>query len=244
MYIRRSRSFVCASPTHSIFAFRVPIERAEYLGSLLRGWCSVHILSNIGSIVECSRTALNTFPNLPGRRGSGLRTDEGVDSCLQLSELAFDEGALSESGSEEGGVDGDQNPRTLAECDGGEEESAPEKDFEDGDESHGRIIVLLNELPNGVGCWVGLVCGLRSWGCAGYGSHLLGWLQSWYQVCASVGCDVEDRVDAEGEHCKGVLRGEEPDKCHSYYFVSAVSNCEEMEDLPRYWTFSSDARAK
>lgn len=60
--------------------------------------------------MECSRTALNTSPNLLGSRRSRLRTNERIDSCLQLSELALDKAALSESGAEEGSVDGDQDP--------------------------------------------------------------------------------------------------------------------------------------
>ncbi len=85
-------------------------------------WCSTaaNVLANIGNIMELSRTALNTVPNLSGRRRSRLSTNKAVDSCLQFSELILYEGALSESCTEEGSVDGDQDPGTPAECNGGQ----------------------------------------------------------------------------------------------------------------------------
>lgn len=209
-----------------IFPFRVSAvidraSRARYLGSLLRGRRSVHIPSNISGIVERPRAALDSLPDLLGGRRNRLRTNEVVNSRLQVSELALHETALGEAGAEEGGVDGDQDPGALGEGDGGEEESDPEHDFENGDEAHGGVIVFLDELADGGGHGVGLHGGLRSRGGAGGGGDLLRWLQGWDQVCAGVGCDVEDRVDAEGEHCEGVLRGEEPDKGHGCQFLLA-----------------------
>ena len=65
-----------------------------------------------------------------------MSTNKAVDSCLELSELSLDEAALGESGTEESGVDGDQDPGTFAEGNGGEQETAPEEDFKDGNETH------------------------------------------------------------------------------------------------------------
>ena len=92
---------------HIHLHFGVSIEIVEHLGSFLRSRRSAHILSNISRIMECSRAALDTLPNLLNRRRSRLCTNKGIDSRLQLSELALNEAALSEAGTEEGGVDGD-----------------------------------------------------------------------------------------------------------------------------------------
>lgn len=62
--------------------------------------------------------------------------------------------------------------------------------------------------------------GLVGWLCRGRGT---GWgrdgdggVDGGDEVCARVGRDVEDGVDAEGEHGEGVLRGEEPDERHHW----------------------------
>ena len=121
------------------------------LGSLFGSSRSIDVLSDIGSIVEGSRTALDTLPNLLSCRRSRLSTNKGIDSCLQLSELALNEAALGESGAEEGSVDSNQDPGPLLEGNGGEKESPPEEDLENSNEAHGGIIVFLDELANRVG---------------------------------------------------------------------------------------------
>jgi len=45
-------------------------------------------------------------------------------------------------------------------------------------------------------------------------SYRLGWLDSRNEVCAGVGCDVEDGVDGVRQHGEVVLGREEPDKGH------------------------------
>jgi len=137
-----------------------------------------------------------------------------IDSRLQLTERALNEARLSESCAEEGGVDGDQDPRTLLEGDGGEEDTAPEKDLEDSNKTHGGVIVFLDELANHVSVWAGLGGWLGGWAGTWGGSNWLAGLDGWNEVCAGVGCDVEDGVDTEGEHGEGVLRSEEPDEGH------------------------------
>lgn len=165
--------------------------------------------------MESPRTTLNTIPDLSSRRGSRLCTHKAVDSRFQLSELALNEAALSESCAEECGIDSDQDPGASAECDSREEKSAPEEDFENSDESHGCVIVFLDKFANGISSCVWLVGWLGGGRCTCCSGYLLRWLDSWDQVCAGVGCDVEDGVDAEWEHCEGVLGREEPDKSHS-----------------------------
>ena len=138
-------------------------------------WCSsaVNVLANIGNIMELSRSALNTVPNLSGRRRSRLSTNKAVDSCLQSSELILYKGALSESCTEEGSVDGHQDPGTPAECNGGQQEAGPEEDLEICDKPHRCIIVFLDELANSVCHRVGFHGWLGAWGCAGGRCNLL-----------------------------------------------------------------------
>jgi hypothetical protein len=87
-----------------------------------------------------------------------------------------------------------------------------------------RISRTATRPMDGVSKCAGLVLWLGRWRCAC--SCCLGnrWLNSGDEVCAGVGSDMEDGVDAEGQHCKGVLGGEEPDECHSYGIVS-ISTC-------------------
>lgn len=49
------------------------------------------------------------------------------------------------------------------------------------------------------------------------------------QVRAGIGSHVEDGVDAVGEHGEGVLRHEQPDKCHCYFYPSQLRGGQEME---------------
>ena len=215
------RSNFCVLPTLClVFDAFQSIGLIETLGGLLGGRRPIDIFSNISGIVEGSRTALHTFPDLFRCRRSRLSTNECIDPCLQMPELTLDEAALSESSAEEGRIDSNQNPGPLAESQSRKEKAAPEKNFKDGNETHGCIIVFLNKLANGVSHGAVLICWLCSRGCPSCGSNLLGWLQSWDQVCAGICCDMEDRVDAEREHCERVLWCDEPDKCHDFTLLA------------------------
>jgi len=185
------------------------------LRSFLLGSRTIDIFANISSIMEHSCATLNIVPNSSGSRGSRLSTNKIINSCLQLLELTLNESALGKTRSEEGGVDNHQNPRALGEGDGREEETAPEQDLEDGNEPHGGIIVFLDELANHVGGWVGLGGWLATWACTTCESNWLSWLDGGNKVRTSIGCDMEDGVDAEWEHGKRVLGREKPDKGHS-----------------------------
>jgi len=154
--------------------------------------------------VEGSGSTLDTLPNLSCNGRSRLSTNERINSGLELSELALNEAGLSESCAEEGSVDSDQDPGALAEGHSGEEETAPEEDFEDSNKSHGGIIVFLDELANHVSSGVVLVGWLSTWGGSWCGN--LRRLESWDQVGASVGGDVEDGVDTKWEHGERILR--------------------------------------
>ena len=144
-----------------------------------------------------------------------MRTNQAIDSGLQLSELGFYEGALGKSGAEESSVNSDEDPGAFLESDGGEEDTAPEENFEDSNKAHGGIVIFFDEFADSVceSIWLeGLLC---VGGSAGGGGGWLRGLDGRDQVGASVRCDVEDGVDTKGEHGKGVLRRDEPDKRHS-----------------------------
>ena len=142
--------------------------------------------------MERSRTTFNAIPDLSSCRGSRLRTNKAVNSCLQLSELTLNEATLSEACAEECSVDSGQDPGASAKCNGGHEKAAPEEDFENSDESHGKVIVFLDEFTNGIGNRVWLVGWLGRGRCTCCSGNLLRWLESWDQVGTSVGCDVEN----------------------------------------------------
>jgi len=174
--------------------------------------------------MERPHTALNTIPKRSGRRRSALRTNQVIDSRLQLSELTLNEAALSESSTEEGGVDSDQDPRARLESDSREEETTPEKDLEDSNETHRRIIVFLDELADHISVWVGLGGWLGTRAGTSSGSNWLRGLDGGNEVCAGVGRDVEDGVDAEGEHGEGVLGSEKPDEGHGQVLDILISS--------------------
>jgi len=123
--------------------------------------------------------------------------------------------ALCETRTKESGVDGDQDPGTAAEGNSRKEETAPEKNLKNSNETHGSIIVFLDKLTDSIGSGVGL----ESWLGASWRScsraDLLRWLDGGNKVGSSVGCDVEDRVYTEGKEGEGVLRREEPYEGHS-----------------------------
>lgn len=129
---------------------------------------------------------LDALPHLSNSWRGGLCSDERVGPGLQVLELALHERALGEAGAEEGRVDEEQDPGALGEEDGGEEDSAPEKDFQESDQTHGGLVGFLDELANGVGSGVGL--GLAAWGDSTWWRRL----ESRDQVCAGIGRDVED----------------------------------------------------
>lgn len=161
--------------------------------------------------MELLGTTLDTVPDLSGDRGSALGTDKRLDAGVELSERVLDVGALGEASSEEGSVDGQEDPRSALEDDGREENADPEEDLEGGNNRHGRVIVLLNKSTDLIRDRVvdgGLGLGRSRGGLSsGLGSN-----ENGNEVGASVGSDVEDGVDSVGEESKRVLRGEEPDK--------------------------------
>lgn len=184
------------------------------LRCLLGRSTTIHVSSDVGSVMELSGTTLDAFPDLSSNRGSALSADERVNSGTGLRERVLNVAALSEAGAEERGVQSNQDPRSTLEKDGGEQKTDPEKNLESGYDRHGGVVVLLDKSPNAVGqraAYRGLAAGR---GTSRIGGGLRG-REGWDDVGAGIGCDVEDGVDAVGKQSEGVLRREEPDKGHS-----------------------------
>ena len=178
----------------------------EDLRSLLLSWRTTDVSPNISRIMELPRAGFDTLPNTSSSWRRRLSTNKAVDSCLKLSELSLHESRLSEAGAQEGSVDCDQDPGALGEGDCRQEETAPEENLEDSNETHGRVIVFLDELPDCLSERVGLKIRLGRWGCARYWCLGYGWLNGGNEVCTGIGCNVEDRVDAKGKHGERILR--------------------------------------
>lgn len=172
------------------------------------------VLSNVRNIVELARTTLNALPNLSSRWWDTLTSNKRINTGTEALELSTDKRGLGVTSSQESSVDSEQDPRALSEDDSGQKETAPQENLEDSDEAHGEVVVLLDELADGIGQGGGLVGWLgASWG-TGWSVDLGWWSDGWENVLASVGRDVEDGVNAEWEHGEWVLWGEEPDESH------------------------------
>lgn len=210
------------------------------LGLLGHG-SAVDVLVDIGSGVELPSTALDTVPDLSCGRRSTLGTDEVIDTGLEHGEGVLNVAALRKSGAQEGGVDGNQDPRPALEQDSREQQADPKKDLEAGHDRHGHVIVLLNEGANSVRKRVSTVLRLRVR--RARGGDDLGRDDGGDQVGAGVGRNVEDRVDAVGQHSERILGHEEPDQSHDCFLVSlAIVLTQRLlleGHILRYWMFSS-----
>ena len=191
---------------------------------------------DVGEISSLLDTALDGLPSLANDWWHVLSVGDGVTAGAELVDGALDKGTLVEAGAEEDGVDDDEDPGALLEENGGAEEAEPEHDLEDGDDGHAEVVVVLDKITDGV------AEGGRGWLLAWLSGWL--WLESWDQVGAGVGCNVEDRIDGEWQDSKSSLLGEEPDKGHDWIAVSicVIFPLKEVFDgnhLHKYCTFSS-----
>lgn len=160
--------------------------------------------------MELPGTTLDAIPNLPGCRRRSLSTQLAIDPSLKCRERVLDMGALAESGAEEDGVEGKQDPAAALEKDGGTEEAGPQSDLKAGDNRHRHVVVFLDEGADGVGNPVVLGLGLGAIG----GGDLGGRDDGGDDGGAGVGREVEDGVDGVGEQGQEVRGREEPDKGH------------------------------
>jgi hypothetical protein len=141
--------------------------------------------------------------------------DGGVGTGGELADSLLDERALRVAGAEERQVDDQEHPATLGESDSGQNKAEQQGDLESSDNTHAGIIVLLDESSNGLGEGRLLGGGLGAGGGGrGRGGRSSG-LQGRNQVHAAVGCDVEDRVDAERQKSQDELARVQPDESHS-----------------------------
>lgn len=119
------------------------------LGNTLLLGTSVAVdVSQVSGLLD---TALETTPGLSDGRGQVLAGSNGITASAQLVDGRLHEGALVEASSEENGVDSNQDPRALLEEESREAQTEPESNLENSDKSHGRIVVVLNEIANGIG---------------------------------------------------------------------------------------------
>lgn len=191
----------------------VQMNLASRLLCLLGDSSTVDVPVGIGNGVELTSTVLDTVPNLACNWGGSLGTNEIIDARLKHGKGVLDMAALRESSAQECGVDGNQDPRPALEENGRQEKTNPEKDLEARDNGHGHVVVLLDKAANSIRQGVRSVLGLSVRRSAG-ARDSLGRDDGGDQVRASVGCNVEDGVDAVGQHSKRVLGHEEPDKGH------------------------------
>lgn len=108
------------------------------------------ILADVGSITSLADDALEGSPGVAGGGRGALVGELGVDPGGQRVDGLLDEAALGNTRAEEDGVDGEQDPRALLEEERRAEHAEPETDLEEGNERHGAVIVLLDELANGL----------------------------------------------------------------------------------------------
>lgn len=179
------------------------------LGTSTRGCSTRDIPVDVGGIGTLANDVLEGLPTLANSRRGALVGDLCIDASGHLADGALDEAALRKAGSEENGVDRNENPRALLEKKGRSEDAEPEEDFKDGNESHAGIVILLHKLANGIRqtrcLW------LCSTSCA---RSLLLALDGGQEVCSSVGGNVEDGVDCKGQDSERNLAREEPNEGH------------------------------
>lgn len=178
------------------------------LVGLLRRSSTVDILIDISGRVELPGAALDPIPDLASDWGCALGANEVVDAGLELAERVLHVCALGETGPEEGGIEGDKDPRAAREENGAEEQADPEENLEPRDDRHRSIIVLLDKSPNCLGERVLCVLGLRARGSSCGRGDLLGRDEGRDNVGARVSRDVKDGVDSVWEEGEGVLRHE------------------------------------
>ena len=172
---------------------------------------AVNVLADIRDVVELARGILDSIPSLPGGGRRVLVVEERIDVGLERTEGGLHVAALGEPSTDEGGVEGEKNPRPALEDDGSEEKTDPEKDLERRDDRHRSIIVGFDKVPNRLSKrvrWLGTGRATRR-----------GWLSrldSRDQVRSGIGCHVEDRVDTVGEQGEGELGSEKPNKRHGF----------------------------
>jgi len=112
---------------------------------------STTVAVDVSQVSGLLDNTLETTPALSDGRRQVLAVGNSVTASAQLVDGGLHEGALVEASSEEDSVDNKQDPRALLEEKTREEQTEPESDLENSDKGHGRIVVVLNEVANGLG---------------------------------------------------------------------------------------------
>jgi len=192
-----------------VLGVRVGFRASSLRGLLLNGGLAAsHVARDVSCIVGLLGNALELVPSLAGGGRSVLAVGKAVTASTGLAEHALDESALGDAGAEENSVDDKEDPRATLEDDGRSEDAEPEGQLKRCDKRHAGIIVVLDETSNG----------LRNAGGGGLlaGGHDRRRLDGGEQDAASVGGDVEDAVDGEGQESQRHLAGEKPDESHGW----------------------------
>lgn len=137
---RRSLSSKSLHPRNGIDALLRLLGYRTLLGT--------NIAADIRRIGGLPDDVLEGSPCLSGGWGSALVSELGIDSSSELGDGSLDEAALCIAGAEEDSVDNEQNPGSSLEEKSGTEDAEPQSDFENGNERHARIVVLLDELTD------------------------------------------------------------------------------------------------
>lgn len=191
--------------------------------------------------MKLSRSTLHSVPDLAGYGWGTLGTDKVVDARLEPGEGILRVTALGEAGAQECRVESEENPGPALEEDGTQKQTDPEEDLETRDYRHRSIVVLLDKGTESLSSRVLGVLRLGTRRRTGGRAQLLRWDNRWDQVCANVGGDVENRIDAVGEQSERPLGHKEPHKSH-HYEVSRSNGTQYTSSgcLLRYWMFSSE----
>lgn len=143
--------------------------------------------------------------------------DGGIGTGGELADSLLDEGALGVASAEERQVDNQEDPATLGKGNSRQDKSEQQGDLEGSNNTHASIVILLDEPTNclGKGRLLNSRLGAgRSGRSRARGGRSRG-LQGGDQVRAGIGCDVEDRVDAERQKSQDELARVQPDQSHS-----------------------------
>lgn len=129
-----------------------PLSDVNRLLSLLGGSGSLatSVAVDIGSIGSLDDDTLDGSPTLADSWWHILAVGHGVTTGSKLVDGSLDEGALVEASAEEDAVDGKHDPRTLQEEETRSKKAEPKNNLKDGNNGHGGIVVVLNEVAYGI----------------------------------------------------------------------------------------------
>jgi hypothetical protein len=205
------------NPLHKILT---KLAIALAVGPLLRLLASrrtgsaSNVASYIRGLVGLAHNSLDSIPRRANRGRGTLVGDCGVNPSGGMGDRTLDEGALRVTGSEESQVDEKQNPASLGEGEGRQNEAEEKAQLQGGHKVHTAVVVLLDKLANGLSKRR-LLSGRagRAWG--GRATSILRRLQRRQHVSAGVRGYMEDRVHAEGQQSQRNLAGVQPNQRHS-----------------------------